>query len=225
VQAGSSDTGRDFAARHAEAVFTAHLEKTTAQAFYQDLKSRAQSYGRRADDILVLPGLSAMIASTEAEAKRMERELNELTDPEIGRKRLSARFDGQDLSHLELDRVLSPSDLPDPARNEGSRSRTELIVGAVRRERLTLRQLLGKLAGARGHFVMAGTPDQVADLMIDWVDNGAADGFNVMPPLLPAQFEVFAAEVVPILVRRGRFRTEYRGTTLREHYGLSRPQA
>ena len=225
VQAGSSDTGRDFAAKHAEAVFTAHLDKSTAQEFYRDLKSRAEANGRRRDQILILPGLSAMIASTEAEAKRMERELNELTDPEIGRHRLSDRFDGVDFSHLKLDQVLRPEDFPDTSRNEGSRSRSELIVAAVRRERLTLRQLLGKLAGARGHFVMAGTPEQVADHMIDWVDGGAADGFNVMPPLLPVMFEVFAAEVVPILVKRGRFRTEYQGTTLREHYGLLRPAA
>ena len=98
-----------------------------------------------------------------------------------------------------------------------------LILGAVRREQLTLRQLLAKLAGARGHFVMAGTPEQVADTMEDWVDSGAADGFNLMPPLLPLMLDVFIAEVVPLLQRRGRFRTAYRGTTLRDHYGLSRP--
>jgi alkanesulfonate monooxygenase SsuD/methylene tetrahydromethanopterin reductase-like flavin-dependent oxidoreductase (luciferase family) len=84
-------------------------------------------------------------------------------------------------------------------------------------------QVLGKLAGARGHYVFAGTPKQVADLMEDWVDNGAADGFNVMPPLLPLMLEVFTREVVPILQRRGRFRTEYGGSMLRDHYGLARP--
>lgn len=223
VQAGSSDTGKDFAARHAEAVFTAHLEKRTAQAFYADLKARVTGAGRAADQTLILPGLSPMIAGTEAEAKRMERELNELADPEVGRKRLSDRFDGYDFSHLPLDGLLRIEDFPDPARNEGSRSRTELILGAVRRDQLTLRQLLAKLAGARGHFVMAGTPEQVADLMEDWVDSGAADGFNLMPPLLPLMLDVFTAEVVPLLQRRGRFRTEYRGTTLRDHYGLTRP--
>mgnify|MGYP006392390107 CR=1 FL=1 len=87
----------------------------------------------------------------------------------VGRKRLSDRFDGQDFSHLRLDAPLRVEDFPDPARNEGSRSRTELILGAVRKETLTLRQLLGKLAGARGHFVMAGTPEQVADTMLDWL--------------------------------------------------------
>ncbi len=94
----------------------------------------------------------------------------------------------------------------------------------VREERPTLRRLLGKLAGARGHHVMAGTPEQVADAMEDWVDCGAADGFNLMPPLLPLMLETLADEVVPILQRRKRFRTSYEGTTLRDHYGLDRPE-
>ncbi|MFM9938866.1 MAG: LLM class flavin-dependent oxidoreductase [Hyphomicrobiaceae bacterium] len=225
VQAGSSDTGKSFAARHAEAVFTAHLEKSTAREFYADLKVRVVAAGRPADQMLILPGLSPMIAGTEAEAKRMERELNELASIDGGRMRLSDRFDGHDFSHLPLDRPLRPEDFPDTARNEGSRSRSELILGAVRRERPTLRQLLATLAGARGHFVMAGTPEQVADLMEDWIDSGAADGFNVMPPLLPLMLDVFAAEVVPLLQRRGRFRTAYHGATLRDHYGLQRPAA
>ncbi len=225
VQAGSSDTGKTFAARHAEAVFTAHLTKATAQAFYRDLKARAVAGGRPADQCLILPGISMIIAGTEAEAKRMERELNEMADIETSLSRLSQRFDGHDFSHIPLDRVLTPGDFPDPAENQSSRGRTELIVDAVRREALTMRQLLGKLAGARGHFVMAGTPEQVADTIEEWIDDGAADGFNVMPLLLPHMLDVFAEEVVPILKRRGRFRTDYAGATLRDHYGLQRPSA
>lgn len=224
VQAGSSDAGKDFAARHAEAVFTAHPDKASAQAFYSDLKLRVAAAGRPVDQTLILPGISPMIAGTEAEAKRMERELNDLADPEIGRMKLSDRFDGYDLSHLPLDRPLSPDDFPDIATNEGTRSRVELIIRIVRAERPTLRQLLGRLAGARGHYVMAGTPEQVADVMEDWVDSGAADGFNLMPPVLPLMLEVFADEVVPILQRRGRFRKEYQGATLRDHYGFGQPQ-
>jgi hypothetical protein len=98
-----------------------------------------------------------------------------------------------------------------------------VIINLVRRDRPTLRQLLGYLAGARGRYVMAGTPEQVADLIEDWFTDGAADGFNVMPPLLPAQLDVFSAEVIPLLQRRGMFRTEYTGATLREHYGLPQP--
>lgn len=223
VQAGSSDTGKAFAARHAEAVFTAHIEKSTAQAFYRDIKDRVGACGRPTDQLLVLPGISAMIGSTEAEAKRLQQELNELADPKIGLTRLSDRFDGYDFTGLKLDQVLRPEDFPSPADNESSRGRTELIVGAVARDKLTMRQLLAKLAGARGHFVMAGTPEQVADTIEDWVDSGAADGFNVMPPILPWMLETFTQEVVPILQKRARFRTAYEGRTLREHYGLVRP--
>src|SRR3954471_12042490 len=223
VQAGSSDVGRRFAARHAEAVFTAHMEKATARAFYADLKALVADEGRVPEQVLILPGLSPMIASTEAEARRLTRETNGLCDPEVGRKRLSGRFGGYDFSHLPLDRPLGPEDFPAPSSIEAARSRSEVILSLVRQEKPTLRQLLATLAGARGHFTAAGTPEQVADLIEDWFTDGAADGFNIMPPLLPAMLDVFSAEVVPILQRRGLYRTEYAGTTLREHYGLGWP--
>ena len=218
------DTGRQFAARHAEAVFTAHMEKATAQDFYADLKSLAAAQGRAVDQTLILPGLSPVIGATESDAQRIYRELNDLSDPEVGRKRLSDRFGGVDFSHLPLDKTLSPEDFPDPATVEAARSRTEVIVGLVRREKPTLRQLLSKLAGARGHFTFAGTPEQVADLIEDWFTDGAADGFNLMPPVLPKMLDVFIDEVVPLLQKRGLFRTEYAGETLRDHFGLDRPQ-
>ena len=225
VQAGSSDTGRRFAARHADAVFTAHMAKATAQEFYADLKALAAAEGRAPEQVLILPGLSPMIAATEAEAQRLARETNDLTDPEVGRQRLSGRFGGHDFSHLPLDRPLAPEDFPDPGTVQAARSRTEVIINLVRRDRPTLRQLLSYMAGARGHFVTAGTPEQIADLIADWFADGAADGFNIMPPLLPAQLDVFGAEVIPLLQRRGLFRTAYAGTTLRQHYGLSWPRS
>jgi len=225
IQAGSSTTGRRFAARHAEAVFTAHMEKATAQEFYKDLKALVVGEGRSPDQALILPGLSPVIAGTETEAQQIAKELNDLADPEIGRKRLSGRFGGHDFSHLPLDVPLTPEDFPDPATVEAARSRTEVIVGLVRREGLTLRQLLSKLAGARGHFTFAGTPDQLADLIEDWFTDGASDGFNLMPPILPAMLDVFVDEVVPILQKRGLFRTEYHGETLRDHFGLTRPES
>jgi FMN-dependent oxidoreductase (nitrilotriacetate monooxygenase family) len=223
VQAGSSDTGRDFAARHAEAIFTAHLERSTAQAFYADLKKRVSGAGRDPEQVLVLPGFSPLIAASAAEARQLEEELGVLANPEAGRQRLSGRFGGHDFTHLPLDRPLTPDDFPAPSTVEASRSRTEVILDLVRRERPTLRQLLAKLAGARGHFTCTGTPEQIADLMEDWFTEGAADGFNVMPPVLPTQLEVFIAEVLPLLRRRGLFRTAYEGETLREHYGLAAP--
>src|SRR5581483_10560193 len=128
VQAGSSDTGRRFAARYAEAVFTAHMEKATAQAFYNDIKALVIAEGRKPEQVLILPGLSPMIASTEAEAQRMVRETNELSDPEVGRKRLSGRFGGHDFSHLPLDKPLSVEDFPPPEKVEAARSRTEVII-------------------------------------------------------------------------------------------------
>ena len=223
VQAGSSDTGKRFAARHAEAVFTAQMEKATAKEFYAELKGLAVAEGRDPSQVVILPGLSPVIAATEAEAERLSRELNDLSDPEVGRSRLSGRFGGFDFSHLPLDRPLSPEDFPDPATVQAARSRTEVIIGLVRREKPTLRQLLGYLAGARGHYVTTGTPERIADLIEDWFRDGAADGFNLMPPVLPSMLDVFIEQVVPILRKRGLFRSEYESETLRGHYGLYRP--
>jgi alkanesulfonate monooxygenase SsuD/methylene tetrahydromethanopterin reductase-like flavin-dependent oxidoreductase (luciferase family) len=166
-----------------------------------------------------------MIGATEAEAQRLAREVNELADPEVGRKRMSGRFGGHDFSHLPLDRPLTEEDFPPPAMVEAARSRTEVILNYVRRDKPTLRQLLASLAGARGHFTIAGTPEQIADLIEDWFNDGAADGFNIMPPLLPSMLDAFSMEVIPLLQRRGLFRTAYAGKTLREHYGLPWPES
>jgi len=220
VQAGSSATGKAFAARYAEAIFTAHLQKETAAAFYGEVKAEARRQGRAPDQIVVLPGISPVIGSTDAEAERIWDELNELTDPEVGRARLSDRFGGHDFSHIGLDDVLSPDDFPDPATVQAAQSRAVVITGLVARERLTLRQLLHRLAGARGHFTLAGSPERIADTIEDWVRSKAADGFNVMPPVLPGMLDDFIDHVVPILQRKGLFRREYSGRTLRGHYGL-----
>lgn len=223
VQAGSSETGRGFAARHAEAIFTAQLEQETAQAFYADIKSRVADVGRDPDQVVVLPGLSPMVVSGDAEADRIARELGELADPEVGRMRLSSRFGGFDFSHLPLDAPLSREDFPDPETVEAARSRTEMVINMVVKDKLSLRQLLARLAGARGHYTFTGTPEHVADIMEAWFRGKACDGFNVMPPLLPSGLETFVAEVVPILRKRGLYRNAYEGETLRSHYGLQLP--
>ncbi|WP_294646466.1 LLM class flavin-dependent oxidoreductase [uncultured Aureimonas sp.] len=220
VQAGQSDTGRAFAARWAEAIFTAHLTKESARSFYGDVKGRAAVYGRRGEDIVVLPGISAAIGSTQGEAERVWEELDDLTSTEVGLSRLSARFGGHDFTGVPLDRPLRAADFPDPAKVEASKSRAMGYADVALAEGLTLRQLLRKLAGARGHFTATGTPEAVADIIEDWFTTGAADGFNVMPPIMHSQFELFASEVVPILRRRGLFRQDYEGSTLREHFGL-----
>lgn len=220
VQAGQSETGRAFAAQWAEAIFTAHGSKESAQGFYADIKGQAKSLGRRAEGIVILPGISAAIGSTEYEARQVWEELDSLTSIDVGLGRLSARFGGHDFSSLPLDRRLTRDDFPDPALVEASRSRAIGYVETTLRDGLTLRQLLKRLAGARGHLAIAGTPEQVADTIEDWFRTGAADGFNVMPPVITQQLELFASEVVPILRKRGLFRSDYQSSTLRGHFGL-----
>jgi FMN-dependent oxidoreductase (nitrilotriacetate monooxygenase family) len=222
VQAGSSDNGKKLAAEYAEAVFTAHQTLPDAQAFYADLKARTAAVGRDPESIKILPGIVPVIGSTEAEALKLERELDELIKPEYAREQLAKtlRLKPED---LPLDRQL-PADLPSEDEIEGAKSRYTLIVELARREQLTVRQLIGRLGGGRGHRTFSGTPEQVADAIQDWFFAGAADGFNIMPPVLPSGLEIFVDNVVPILQQRGLFRTEYTASTLRGHYGLARPE-
>jgi FMN-dependent oxidoreductase (nitrilotriacetate monooxygenase family) len=223
VQAGASDDGRAFAARYAEAIFTAHQTLANAQAFYGDIKRQAAGFGRNADHIKILPGISPFIGGTEAEAKRLEQDFNDLIQPEYSLGQLQ-RMIGLDLSRHDLDAPF-PRHLIDTNNELGVASRFQVVLDIVDREAPTIRQLIQRLAGGRGHRVVAGTPEQIADTMQDWFQNGAADGFNVMPPHLPGSFDIFAAEVVPILRRRGLFRQDYTGTTLRDHFGLPRPES
>jgi FMN-dependent oxidoreductase (nitrilotriacetate monooxygenase family) len=218
VQAGSSEDGKEFAARFAEAVFTAQQTLADGQDFYADLKSRLSRYGRHEDELLILPGISPIIGSTEREALQLERELEELIIPEYGVHQLSNIL-GVDLSDHPLD-----ARLPEvPQATDGQQSRVKLVTDLAEREQLTLRQLIGRLAGGRGHRVVTGTPEQIADQIEEWFVNGAADGFNIMPPVLPGGLEDFVDHVVPELRLRGLFRTDYEGRTLRQNYGLARP--
>ena len=221
VQAGSSEDGKDLAARYAEAVFTAQQTLEDAQSFYADLKARTAATGRDPHGIKILPGIVPVIASTEAEARRREQELDDLINPEYARIELAKtlRVSPDDLA---LDRQL-PQDLPHEDSIEGAKSRYTLIVDLARREKLTVRQLIGRLGGGRGHRTFSGTPEQVADAIQLWFEKGAADGFNIMPAVLPSGLETFVDHVVPVLRARGLFRTEYSGSTLRDHYGLQRP--
>lgn len=221
VQAGSSENGKDFAARYAEAVFTAHQTLGDAQAFYADLKQRTAAAGRDPETIKILPGIVPVIASTQEEARRLEQELDDLILPEHARNQLAGVLRVHAES-LKLDAQLT-ADLPSEVHIEGAKSRYTLIVNLARRERLTVRQLIGRLGGGRGHRTFAGTPEQVADAIQGWFEAGAADGFNIMPPVLPSGLEIFVDHVVPILQERGLFRREYSGRTLREHFGLAKP--
>jgi len=221
VQAGSSDDGKELAARYAEAVFTAQQTLEDAQAFYSDLKAQTRAQGRDPEHIKILPGIVPVIGSTEAEALALDAELERLIKPEYAKRQLAQTLRVAP-EQLELDAEL-PSELPSEDAIEGAKSRYTLIVNLARRERLTVRQLIGRLGGGRGHRTFAGTPEQVADALQHWWENGAADGFNIMPAVLPSGLAQFVDHVVPILQKRGLFRAEYEGKTLREHYGLARP--
>ena len=222
VQAGSSEDGKRLAARYAEAVFTAQQTLAEAQAFYADLKKRARQLGRDPDSIKILPGIVPVIGSTETEAQERDAALEELIVHEHAQRRLAATL-RVPVEQLSLDSHL-PEDLPGEDEIEGAKSRYTLIVDLARREKLTVRQLIARLGGGRGHRTFTGTPEQVADAIEDWYSNGAADGFNIMPAVLPSGLELFVEHVVPILRSRGLFRREYTGRTLREHYGLPRPR-
>ncbi len=219
-QAGSSEPGKDLAARFAEAIFTAQPVLDEAQAFYADVKTRVRNFGRDPDNVLILPGLSFFIGGTEEEAQRLRNQFEDLTLPTYGLAQLK-RVTGIDYSAHSLDDIVHV-----PARGNGAsdqKSRHDLVHRLTATETVTLRQLLRRLSAGRGHRIATGTPDQIADTIIEWFENGAADGFNLIPPALPTSLEAFVDQVIPVLQRRGVFRTEYEGTTLRQHLGLERP--
>ncbi|WKN48325.1 LLM class flavin-dependent oxidoreductase [Nocardioides sp. Arc9.136] len=221
VQAGSSPAGIELAGRYAEAVFTAQPTLEEGRAFYATLKAAAVRAGRNPDHVKVLPGVVPVIGGTEAEARDLERRLDELVVLDHPLEQL-AEMTGLPVERLELDAPL-PQDIRPVEEVRTISSRYRLVVDLARREDLTVRQLLLRLGGGRGHRTFTGTPEQVADTIEQWAAAAAADGFNVMPPVLPAGLEAFVDHVVPILQRRGLFRTEYAGSTLREHYGLPVP--
>lgn len=222
VQAGSSEDGRRFAATHAEAIFTAHQTFENAAEFYADIKRRAVALGREADSVVVLPGIVPILGSTEAEAQARAKEFDDARVPEYGLGQLAHVFELEP-SDFDLDAPLPEAVLARP-KLEGSQSRSDLIIDLAVRENLTVRQILGRLGGGRGHFTAVGTPEQIADIILHWFENGAADGFNIMAPALPVDLETFIEHVLPILRSKGVFREDYTGTTLREHYGLEKPR-
>ncbi|MGX9574545.1 LLM class flavin-dependent oxidoreductase [Mesorhizobium sp. f-mel] len=218
VQAGASDEGRDLAARTADVVFTAAQTYEEAKAFYDDLKGRLATYGREPDDIKIMPGVAPVVAATEAEAQEKYEELQELIPDDVGVALLSSYLSISDLWRYPVD-----GPLPELPPSEGMQSRQALVIEQSRRDNLSIRQLARHFARARGHWRVVGTPAQIADELEARFEGGAADGFNVMPSWFPGELDAFAALVVPELQRRGLFRTDYEGSTLRDHLGLKRP--
>jgi FMN-dependent oxidoreductase (nitrilotriacetate monooxygenase family) len=216
VQAGGSEAGRDLAAATAEVVFTAQPSLAKAQDFYRDMKRRVVAHGRVPESLKVMPGLFAVVGRSQGEADDKFGELQRLIEPKAGLALLGRMIGNFDLSGYPLD-----GPLPElPLTQDGQRSRQQLLTDLAQGENLTIRQLYERIAGGRGHFTVVGTAQAVADQMQAWFEQEAADGFNFMAPALPGGLDDFLSLVVPELQRRGLFRTEYRGTTLREHLGL-----
>lgn len=218
VQAGASDTGRDLAARLAEVVFTAQTTFEQAKEFYTDVVARLPRFGRTQNDVRILPGIYPVVARTESEAKEKFDFLQSLIHPSVGISVLEHTIGVANLSQYPLD-----GPVPEMGDTNGPLSRQRLLLEAARRDKLTLWELCLLNAGPRGHLLTVGTPEQIADVMEHWFRNGAADGFNVMPAWLPGSLNDFVDMVIPELQRRGLFRTDYEGTTLRDHLGLPRP--
>jgi alkanesulfonate monooxygenase len=220
VQAGTSDDGMDVAARFAEVIFSANLTIESCQAYFKEVKTRAQDkFGRNPDHLKVMPGLSCYVGRTEAEAKEKYDYQNSLMHPIVAREILSTVLGGVDLRRYDFDGPL-PDNLP---MSNASQSTFKYVTDLAKKEKLTMRQIAQVVAGARAKLVMVGTPEQLVDRMEQWYVEEACDGFNVMPPYLPGSLDEFVELVIPELQRRGLFRTEYTGRTLREHLGLPRP--
>jgi FMN-dependent oxidoreductase (nitrilotriacetate monooxygenase family) len=213
VQAGASEQGRELAAATADLVYCIHSTKSDAQAFYRDIKGRMGASGRESGHLKILPAIRPIVGRTRAEAQAKLDELQALLDPLVGLNRLNNAFG--DLSGYPID---GPVPLPDEG-TSGIKSLSRQLIERVERERPTIRQLYEQVAG-RGGFAVVGTAGDIADVMHDWLESEACDGFNVTPTHLPAGCEDFVEHVIPELQRRGIFRREYEGPTLRENLGL-----
>lgn len=217
IEAGSSADGQKLAAATAEVVFTAAATLEEAQTFYRAQKQQVKEAGRNPEHVLILPGVMPIVGRTREEARETWRELNSLVDIDNGMRQLSTRFN-MDLSVFPLD-----GPVPDVPAGEGNQSRVKLLTDLAYRENLTLRELAAIAAGSRGHRVLVGTAEDIADDFQHWLEEGGADGFNIMPAVMPEQLSLFVELVIPELRRRGLFREEYEFSTLRENLGLPEP--
>ncbi|MFN3279843.1 MAG: LLM class flavin-dependent oxidoreductase [Paracoccus hibiscisoli] len=219
VQAGQSEDGRALAATTAEVIFTAHSRIGTAQEFYADIKARVAGQGRNPDHVLIMPGVSPFVGRTEAEAREKYDRLTSLILPEDGIALLNGLTGGTlDLTGYDVDGPLPPA-----PPTEGMKSRQALIRQIADENGYSIRQLYEWVASARGHYTIVGSAAQVADMLEEWFTEGAADGFNILPPWLPTGLTDFVDLVIPELQRRGLYRTAYEGRTLRENLGLPFP--
>ncbi|WP_054502458.1 LLM class flavin-dependent oxidoreductase [Achromobacter dolens] len=216
VQAGASEPGRQLAAETAEVVFAASATLEDGQRFYADVKGRMDALGRDRDHLKILPGVLVVVGETDDQARAIRARLDSLVHYESAIASLSVAL-GCDASRFDPDAPLPP--LPE---TNASKSSQERVLRLAERESLTVRQLAQRLGGYGG-LAMVGTAARIADQMQEWLETEASDGFNVMFPWLPGGLDAFVGQVVPELQRRGIFRREYEGRTLRENLGLPRP--
>jgi N-acetyl-S-(2-succino)cysteine monooxygenase len=219
IQAGGSPSGLELAARTADVVFSVVQDLDRAKLAYTDLKGRLAKYGRAPDEVAVLPGMMPIIGRSEDEAKEKLSLLQSWLTPTNALTLVTDRI-GYDVSGHDLD-----APVPEPPEGDRSRAFSRVLFEKARRENMTLRDLYNLTAAARGHWVLCGTPKAIADTLEEWFVEGAADGYNVLPPYFPGAFDDFVDLVVPELQRRGLFRQDYEGKTLRDHFGLKRIEA
>ena len=219
IQAGSSEAGKEFASRHADAVFTGQASMEEAIKFYQDVKGRAAKHGRGSDEILILPGCAPIVGETPEQAEEKYREIANLVFIDDALNYLGRYFNDMDFTQYDLDQPFP--DLGAFGRN-GWESATDRIKKLAKDENLTLRQMALRSTTPKPAFI--GTPTQVADSMEAWFEAGAADGFMMNSAVLPDGFNNFVDQVLPILKERGLFRVEYEAGTLHGNLGLAIPE-
>ncbi|MEA2777038.1 MAG: hypothetical protein QOF90_2444 [Acetobacteraceae bacterium] len=218
IQAGGSEPGLELAARTADVVFSVVQDLEAARIAYADLKGRMAKYQRAPDELAVLPGVMPIIGRSDAEARDKLSKLQSWLTPTNAATLVASRI-GYEVAGHPLD-----GPVPPPPPFQGSQAFSHVLYETARREKMTLRELYNLTAAARGHWVICGTPTSIADTLEEWFIGKAADGFNVLPPYFPGAFADFVDLVVPELQRRGLFRRDYHGRTLREHLGLRVPQ-
>jgi FMN-dependent oxidoreductase (nitrilotriacetate monooxygenase family) len=218
VQAGASAAGRQLAAETAEAVFTAQPNIAVGRQFYADVKGRMAKAGRDPEHMKIQPACFVVMGETAEEAREKRAKLDSLVDYANAIASLSIAL-GHDASKFDPDKPL-PDDIPE---SNASKSGRERAIMLGKRENLTVRQLAQRMGGFAG-LAMVGTPKSIADEMEEWLTTEASDGFTIQFPYLPGGLEDFCDKVVPELQRRGIYRREYEGKTLRENLGLPRPE-
>lgn len=220
-QAGTSETGKETAARLADVVFVQQQSMERCREIRADIRARMPKYGRSPDQFRLMPGMAVIVGRTEEEARAQYDELQASIHPDVGLAILSAELGYRELPDLPLDEPFPLEVIPGV--DQGARTTVRNLREIVERERPTVRQLYERFSSARGSYPLIGTPQSIADTLQHWLESEAADGFIIQPAILPGGLEDFVTLVVPELQRRGLYRHDYEGQTLRDHLGLARP--